>query len=174
MDIGREATGLERRFFELCRVIVTEQGLALYDIEYVPSSHLLRLYIINDETDTAQLDECVRVDKGLTTYIESEDWMPPELRLEVSSPGIFRKLRTVEHFQRAKGREIALVLRSDLSKMDISGSENLPKELSGKKIKCILCDVTDKGIKLTYENFSFGLDFENIKKANLSPNINFK
>ncbi|MBP9673975.1 MAG: hypothetical protein KBD63_02685 [Bacteriovoracaceae bacterium] len=61
---------LEQKFFELCNLVVQEQGLCLYDLFYNASSALLRLFIMNKKTGTALIEDCVKVDSALSPYFE--------------------------------------------------------------------------------------------------------
>ena len=97
---------LEERLLKLCQEVVGQEGLVLYDGEYIPKNALLRLYIENSESQTASLDDCVQVDRALSLPFEQAQWVPEGLTLEVSSPGVCRRLRTLEHFHKALGQRI--------------------------------------------------------------------
>ena len=113
MLVDKDRSGIEKKFFELCSKVVAAQCLSIYDLEYVRSNKLLRVYIINEETNTAVIDECVGVDRAMSPYFESEDWIPEEIILEVSSPGLFRKLKTRKHFECVIGSNIELVVKKN-------------------------------------------------------------
>ena len=59
MDIVKNRIGVEKKFWELCLSVVQEQGLALYDLEFLPGQKLLRLYIMNPETKSAVIEDCI-------------------------------------------------------------------------------------------------------------------
>ena len=50
MDINQERTGLEKKFYLMCEPVVQEAGYRLYDLEYISTQKLLRLYIQNPAT----------------------------------------------------------------------------------------------------------------------------
>ena len=88
-------------------------SLKLYDLEYQTGSLLLRVYIINPETLTAEIGDCVKVDHALTLPLQ-ESWVPDGITLEVSSPGIFRSLKTDWHFSMSINRRVKLRLMKPL------------------------------------------------------------
>ena len=78
-----EPTALEKKFLEVCAPVVTEQGLELYELEYISGSQLLRLYVENPVSKSANLEDCVKVDRAMTEVVEANNWMPDALVLEV-------------------------------------------------------------------------------------------
>ena len=170
MVLREERQGLEKRFFDLSVKVVTEQGLKLYDMDYFPGNGEWRIFIYNENTDTAVIEDCVKVDKALTPYVEESDWMPENLTLEVSSPGIDRPLRTKTHFERVVGDSVKIVLVKRFTSELFPG---LPKSLKGeKKVVAKLVSLNDDGLTLSYrDEFSFSLGFADIKKANQEPEL---
>ncbi len=58
-------------------------------------------------------EECVRVSKRLLDIDESDGLIPDNCLLEVSSPGVNRRLRRVEHFQGAIGERVRVKFRGE-------------------------------------------------------------
>ena len=168
MVLREERQGLEKRFFDLSVKVVAEEGLQLYDMDYFPGNGEWRIFIYNEGTDTAVIEDCVRVDKALTPYVEESDWMPENLTLQVSSPGIDRSLRTRVHFERVLGKSIKIVL---IKRLAFEFFPDLPKSLKGeKKVVAKLVSLNDDGLILNYrDEFTFSLGFSDIKKANQEP-----
>ena len=92
--------------------VVSGLGYELVEIEWSSAGHnsLVRIYI--DRTDGAAigLDDCERVSRSVGAVLEAEDLIGHEYRLEVSSPGFDRPLRTAEHFERFAGSEARIEL----------------------------------------------------------------
>lgn len=159
-----EPTALEKKFLEVCTPVVTEQGLDLYELEYISGSQLLRLYVENPETKSANLEDCVKVDRAMTEVVEENSWMPDALVLEVSSPGVYRNITTIEHMKRALGERIMIGLGQKVN------LEDAPKKYkSTKKLIGILKDLSEDSIKLELEDFEANIELENIKKASIEP-----
>jgi len=95
---------------ELLTPVAKAQGVDLYDIELLKegSSKILRLYI--DKDAGVDLDDCERVSRAAEEVLDANDPIPTAYYLEVSSPGIERKLTKPAHFARYKGHKIALRL----------------------------------------------------------------
>ncbi len=164
--IGDSPTGIEKRLTELSQIVVSELGYELYDVEYVKGSKTLRVYIANKETGSAVIEDCVAVDRGFTEHVEEADWVPDDFVLEVSSPGVYRNLKTASHFDSAKGEHVQLELMTKLK------DEGLPKKYQGaKRLRGVLTDYDDKNIILDADGNQLRIEIGNVKKANLDPDL---
>lgn len=182
MELNKKRTGIEEKFFNMCTEVVGENGFSLYDMEYISGSSTLRVYIMNEETKTADIDDCVKVTRAMNPFFEEESeldvqWIPNDIVLEVSSPGMFRGLKTRKHFELAKGERIQC---SITGKLPVEIVESAPKSL-GKLIKKgngfigILKEISEENIILELDSeidrFELQLSFDQLKKANLEPKI---
>jgi ribosome maturation factor RimP len=102
---------------------VHEAGMALYDMEYVPQKKFLRLYIINQETKTAVIEECVKVDHFMTPLLEDLNGIPEGITLEVSSPGLYRDLKNRQHFEWSTGMRVKVYLQTTTSLLNAKGKK---------------------------------------------------
>jgi ribosome maturation factor RimP len=170
MVLQIERKGIEKKFFELSQKVVVEQGYKLYDMEFFLGNGEWRIYIYNEKTNTAVIEDCVKVDKALTPYVEESDWMPENLVLQVSSPGIDRFLKTKEHFEKAVGQRVRLVLAKRLGQDQYP---EIPKSLKGeKKVVAKLESLDDDGLSLLYrDEFAFFISYEELKKANVESSF---
>lgn len=92
---------------------VTGLGLELVECER-SAGGLLRVFIDRLEPDSfVNVEDCERVTRQLqfTLEVEAVDYA----RLEVSSPGLDRPLKTEAHFARFVGEDIDLTLRAPLA-----------------------------------------------------------
>lgn len=173
MELERERKGIEKKFFDLCKTIVEEAGLELYGLDYINSQSTLRLFIQNPETKTAGLDECSKVDRALTPFVEEEDWMPEELTLEVSSPGIYRDVKEAKWFSELKGERFCFGLTQKLSEENFLSQAAMNKKVMGdKKVFLYLVDFDGEFLFLSEKKDGEGeikLSIELIKKANVEP-----
>jgi ribosome maturation factor RimP len=79
-------------------------GFELVDLEFRSGGiGLLRVYI--DRAEGVTVDDCAEVSNQISALLDVEDPIPGSFTLEVSSPGLDRRLRTAEHFARFIGRE---------------------------------------------------------------------
>jgi len=168
MTLKKDRAGVEKKLFDLCEKVVEAENLKLYDMEYLPSSGILRVFIIDEKTDTALLDDCVRVDHAFNPYFESEEWIPENITLQVSSPGVYRKLRSLDHFRSKVGKRIKVIFFKTLGEL----VQDAPKKLKGAKILVAdLVEVSDEAIVLSEDDYKFTVNFSDIKKANLEVNL---
>ena len=107
--------------------------MRVYELDYLSGQSSLRLYIMNPESKTAVIEDCIKIDRALTPYIDQESWMPQELILEVSSPGLFRDLRQAWHFNISSGERIQVLLKKNLGDINENFQEKLPKRFGNQK-----------------------------------------
>jgi ribosome maturation factor RimP len=90
--------------------VIQAQGVELYDLEYIKEGgdRILRLYI--DKEDGVTLEDCESVSHAAEAVLDAHDPIPSAYVLEVSSPGIERKLKKDSHFIRYIGHKITLRL----------------------------------------------------------------
>lgn len=163
--LNLERKGIEGRFWQLCEKIAKGQNLCLYDLDYLPGQHLLRVFIMDEKTQTAVLEDCVNIDKALDSYLE-EDWVPSVLTVEVSSPGLFRKLKERRHFQWSIGKRISVSITGSLETPDLKLKKQ--KHFVGNVL-----EVGEDGVKLNMKdkNFEVFIPFQQIKKAGWEPSF---
>lgn len=163
-------SGMELKFYDIALKVLSDLGLEMYDLEWNAPSGELRLFIMDPKTKTALIEDCVKVDRAFSPYIDGETWMPENLTLEVSSPGLFRYLTSVEHFRGVIGEEITLAL---VKKIDESLYPDFPKVLRNNlKIKVKLLEVKDESIVFDARGVKVEIPFTQIKKANLETDFN--
>ena len=99
------------RVREMARQAAALCGVDLVDVEYKPSrgNPVLRLYI--DAEGGVSLEDCTRVSRAMADAMDTEDPIPSGYRLEVSSPGVDKALKTAGDFERYSGFPALIVLR---------------------------------------------------------------
>ena len=100
----------KKRLIELLEPPVEALGYELVDLDVRVGRHgLLRIYV--DKDDGVNLADCELVSRQLSAFLDVEDPLPGHYVLEVSSPGLDRPLRTLEHFRRFRDRRAKVRLR---------------------------------------------------------------
>jgi ribosome maturation factor RimP len=171
MDIQQERVGFEKKFYHLCEPVVQEAGYRLYDIEYVTSQKILRLFIQDPRTGSAVIEDCIKVDHALTEPFEKETWIPEEIVLEVSSPGVYRHVATLEHFKMSINEMVAVVIMGQLSEEQIAGSPKGLNLKSDKKFRGKLLEADQDGYVIELKGFNLKLNYKQTKKVNLDPDF---
>jgi len=98
---------LEKLIIELAKPVAEENSCYIYDVEFVKEGTAKYLRIYADKEDgRISIDECERINRAMGEVLDKEDPIKENYILEVSSPGIERKLRTPEHFEKYLGKTI--------------------------------------------------------------------
>ncbi|MCR5720287.1 MAG: ribosome maturation factor RimP, partial [Lachnospiraceae bacterium] len=96
----------EQKCTVLAEPIAQECGVEIYDVEYVKegSDYYLRVYI--DKPEGVNIDDCEKVSRRLSDALDAEDFVEDAYILEVSSPGLGRKLTKDKHFEKSLGQKV--------------------------------------------------------------------
>lgn len=98
---------------ELAEPLVLAAGLELVDVQYVPERGRLVLRVLLDRPDGGiTIDELSRMARELGDVLDAHDAVRGRYCLECSSPGLNRPLVRPAHFERARGRKVAVRMRS--------------------------------------------------------------
>lgn len=101
----------KRALIELLEPPLEALGYELVDLEArVGRNGLLRLYI--DKPSGVAVSDCELVSRQIGALLDVEDPLPGSYVLEVSSPGLDRRLRTLEHFERFRDETIKVELKT--------------------------------------------------------------
>ena len=100
-------TGLSK----LIEPVVQELGCELWGIEKLQQGRQVVLKIYIESADGINVDDCARVSRQVSAILDVEDPIPGEYMLEVSSPGVERRLFKPEHFNVCKGEKVQITLR---------------------------------------------------------------
>jgi ribosome maturation factor RimP len=127
-------------------------GYELVDLEW-SGRGMMRLFI--DKTGGINVDDCALVSHQLTRLFEVEN--VPYERLEVSSPGLDRVLRSERDFARFAGEQARVRVR-----IPVNGQRNFTGRLG---------TVADGALSLEVDGATISLDLANLEKVRLVPNI---
>lgn len=105
---------------ELAASIVSPLGLDLYDVE----SNGGNLKVTVSRDGGVDLDTIAEVTRLLSRALDADDPMPGRYTLEVSSPGLERRLRRPDHWAGAVGEIVSIKLGPD-----VEGDRRLKGEL---------------------------------------------
>ena len=118
---------------------VERLGYELTDLEIKLEGRqsVIRLFI--DKADGVGLEDCETVSRQISALLDVEDPVPGNYSLEVSSPGLDRKLTKVEHFQRFEGETLKVTMRFPIvgrrrfrGTLVSSDDENIVVEVDGE------------------------------------------
>jgi ribosome maturation factor RimP len=116
--------------------------------------------VLIDSPNGVTVGNCERVSRQIYALLAVELPTASEYALEVSSPGLDRPLTKLAHYERFIGCLVRIKLREAL---------NDRKNFTGQ----LLSASKDK-IEILDDGQTFTLNFENIEKTNLIPEVRFK
>ena len=151
----------EENLFNLLALPFKTKGYELIDIEFNRHGSEQTIQLFIDSPLGIGMDDCVAVNQVAMEVLGSDDPIFETNTLEVSSPGIFRKLKTPEQFKAFKGRRIKVRLQQKMQ--GIRNAVGILEECSEEEIRLIL--ETD-GSELV-------IHLSQITKANLEPFLDF-
>ena len=98
------------QLIEMLETTVERLGFELADLELLEGTHgLLRLFIDNEAG--ISLEDCEAVSRQVSALLDVEDPVSGDYSLEVSSPGLNRRLVKAEHFERFAGENVKVKLK---------------------------------------------------------------
>lgn len=131
---------VEKTVWEAAEPIADSFGCSIYDVEYVKEGQNYFLRIFIDKEGGVSTDDCEKVSRAVDPVLDELDPIENAYYLEISSPGLDRKLSRKEHFESALGKSIDIKLFSP-----IDGSKEITGILKSFDGKVISVE-TDSGI----------------------------
>jgi len=141
----------------LIEPVLDEMEIELVDIAYLSEQGrwILRIYV--DKSGGITLGDCTRVNREIGDLIEVKDIFHQEYVLEVSSPGLNRRLKKEKDFERAVGENIKIRMVTPFE-----GQRNFRGSLQSFQDGILCLSVKDDLILLPYRD---------VEKANLVYNF---
>ncbi len=94
--------------------LLPSMGLELVEVQFRREQHGWVLRVFIDSEGGINLDHCSLVSREVGDYLDVEDLIDHPYHLEVSSPGLERKLTKIEDFQRFRGKKAKVKLHQAL------------------------------------------------------------
>ena len=133
---------------------VNALGYDLVDLDFRPGrGGLVRVFI--DKAPAVTLSDCEIVSEQVGALLDVEDPLPSGYVLEVSSPGVDRRLRTRQHFADVVGEEVKVEL-----KRAIEGR---------RRFRGVLTGTNEDEIALEVDGVAWQLPIVDIGQARLVP-----
>jgi ribosome maturation factor RimP len=146
---------LQERITAIAERAAAREGLEVWNVDVLGAgrSRLVRIFI--DKPDGVTLADCELMSQQVGTVLDVEDVVPDQhYHLEVSSPGVERRLFKPEHFARFAGQKARIALREPFENQ--------------RRWEGILAGVEEGMILLeTANGTSMRFSLDQIEKANL-------
>src|ERR1700757_4449786 len=156
--------------------VAASSGLEVLDVEFLGGgkARMLRVFLDKPAAGTDPLagvthEDCANFSREFGTILDVEDVMPGAYTLEVSSPGLDRKLVKPADFKRFTGSRVKLMTREPVNnnrhfegrlESFHDGRLTLDLSVASHKSRKKMGDAADQKIEI---------DFANVEKANLVP-----
>jgi ribosome maturation factor RimP len=166
------------RVREIADRVAASNGLEVLDIEFLGGgkARMLRVFLDkpaagNDPLAGVTHQDCANFSREFGTILDVEDVMPGSYTLEVSSPGLDRKLVKAADFSRFTGSRLKLTTRQPVNNTRHfegrlesfqEGRLTLDLSVASHKSRKKMGDAAGQKIEI---------DFANVEKANLVPEI---
>lgn len=149
----------EQALIKVLEQVAEENGYELVDLDIAGTARarIVRVYV--DKVDGINIDDLAAANAWVDAAIEANEPFSTAYTLEVSSPGIDRPLRTLEHFARFEGEE------AKLQTEPIEGRAHWTGTLAGLEGDAILFESSGK---------MYHIPHDKLKKAQLKGTIDFK
>jgi len=117
MELRDESrAGVAERVSEIAGRVAASEGIEVVDVEWKGSGHRRLLRIFIDKSCGVSHKDCEFISKQVGTILDIEDVIPgASYALEVSSPGLERRLSTPKDYQRFVGRKAKVLLRQPIA-----------------------------------------------------------
>ncbi|HCC57858.1 MAG TPA: ribosome maturation factor [Solibacterales bacterium] len=134
--------------------VTAAAGVELVEVELKGSgrNHLLRVYI--DKPDGVTHGDCQLVSDLISEKLDAGNIIEGQYTLEISSPGVERKLKKAKDFERFVGQPVKIFLKEPLA-----GKRFFEGELKTFADQTVTLDVSGHG--------DVAIPFEQIDRANL-------
>jgi len=152
------------------RVAVTH-GVELVEIELKGGGKARTLRLTIDKPEGVTHEDCANVSREVSTILDVEDVVPGgSYLLEVSSPGLDRKLLRPEDYKRFTGSRIKVMTREP-----VNGNRHFEGRLQsfedGKLLLEILSEKKKPKPGHAHPGQKIEIDLAKVEKANLVPEI---
>ena len=105
-EAPKKKGGVAQRVWDMALPLAQELGLSLWDVQFVKEGADWFLRIFIDKEGGVSIDDCVDMTHAIDPVLDREDPIPQEYLLEVSSPGLERKLVRPQHFMAYVGKPV--------------------------------------------------------------------
>ena len=166
------------RVREIAERVAASSGLEIVEIEFLGGgkARMLRVFLDKPAAGNVPLsgvthEDCANFSREFGTILDVEDVMPGSYTLEVSSPGLDRKLIKPADFSRFTGSRLKLTTRQPVGKN--RHFEGRLESFTDGRLTVDLSVASHKSRKQMGASAGgkIEIDFANVEKANLVPEI---
>ena len=146
---------MNEELLALVEPIVHSFDYELWGLEYLTQGRYSTLKIYIESEKGVDVDDCAKISRQVGSVMDVEDLISSKYTLEVSSPGVDRRLFALAQYDKYKGAKIKINLRTAYE--------------GKRKFKGLLCGVEEGDIVLRVGDEEYLFPFEDIDRANVVP-----
>ena len=139
------------RLWSVVEPYTAAEDVELDDIEIVGRDRGRIVRIVVDASDPLGVDQIADLSRGLSRLLDQHDLISGAYTLEVTSPGLERKLRRPQHYRKSLGRTITVKTRTP-----VDGSRNHRGELVRADERGFVIDVEGPERSIGYDDVASG------------------
>lgn len=136
-QLQKEENQLIQEIWNLLEPVLTAEGMEILEIEYRRESIGWVLRIFLDKEGGVSVDDCAEISRLAGDALDFADLIQTRYHLEVSSPGLDRPLRKLEHFQKYIGEIVEIRTHSPVQ--DRRNFKGILREASHEEVS-VECD----------------------------------
>ena len=106
---------VQQQIREIVERVASSEGLEVVDVELRGGARSGMVCIFIDRPEGVSHTDCEMVSRQMGPMLDVEDLMPGPYRLEVSSPGLDRKLVKTSDYERFAGKKARIKLRRPMA-----------------------------------------------------------
>lgn len=142
---------IEQKVYELVEEKIHKLGYELYDVEYLKEGKEYHLCIYIEKNGIMEIADCEKVSNAIEPLLDEKDFLKEQYFLEISSSGLEKKLRKIEHYRKQIGNKIEVKLFTKIEdKKTIEGILDLVEN------DFIVINENDKEVKISFEQIASG------------------
>ncbi len=137
---------------------IEKEGMELVDVQFVHEHGQWVLRFFLDKPGGITLDDCAMMSDRIGNILDAADAIPQAYSLEVSSPGVYRPLKTESDFRRYHGQRADITLYAP-----VNGRRHIKGTIAGVETGAVIIEEDAQN--------RFTLALRDVAKATLDPDL---
>ena len=157
------------KLMQLATEVANRSSLSVYDLEFVGSGGNRTLRVFLDGDKGVSVDDCADFSRGFSLLLDADDLIPGAgYELEVSSPGLERRLRKPWHFEKAVGKKVQIKTETPVV-LEFESKAGEKKSMNAKTLvgELVAFHVEEGVLEVLKDHQTWRVEIENVDRAKL-------